>query len=139
VRKKLCCRLRVRSWSHCARRDASRIKRLRYICGGEEGSEANGSGREDIVEGSVLITGGVDDPSNEPGAGAPFTIWSRFDMAQDGMRSLLRYHGGKRVTEELHFAKTPYARVYEAKSNLVSGSSSNVSVRRCWRWTVVVC
>lgn len=42
------------------RNDASSINRLRYICGGEEGRLAKGSGRDGVFVNSVVMIGLVD-------------------------------------------------------------------------------
>ena len=84
--KKVFCLRRSRSVRYCARREASRISRLRYICGGDEGSVARGSegnkGVEDLEspgsgfsadgagEGDLETTAGTE----VPGGGAPLTI-----------------------------------------------------------------
>lgn len=75
------CRRRRRSWRYWARREASRIRRLRYIWGGEEGSEARGSASEVALAVSALMMGEVEGIVNSrPGGGAPFTSWSRLDI-----------------------------------------------------------
>ena len=95
----MCWRRRVRSWSHCARREASRIRRLRYIWGGDDGREARGSGREDGFGESADMMGLVDGTVNwVPGGGAPFTSWSRSDML-DGLRG--RAHAPKSIIVEV--------------------------------------
>jgi hypothetical protein len=74
VRKNVCCLLLVRNCSHCARNEASRINRLRYICGGEEGRDAKGSAREEAFEVSNEMMGLVDgNVYCASGGGAPFT------------------------------------------------------------------
>lgn len=77
---------------YCERSEASRIRRFRYICGGEEGSDATGSegcdvavasanlplacaGNDGIGEGERDATEGID----MPGLGAPLTIWSSLE------------------------------------------------------------
>ena len=80
------CLLRARKVRYCDRREASRMSRLRYICGGEEGRVAKGSDRGKGVPDlrvirSVSSESGAGDGDLEttvgtevPGGGAPLTI-----------------------------------------------------------------
>lgn len=85
------CLLRARRFRYCERSEASTMRRLRYICGGEEGSVTSGS---EAAKG-ILDVGSPDpafssDGAGEadlevkigievPGGGAPLTIWSSFE------------------------------------------------------------
>lgn len=56
---------------------------MRYICGGEEGRDARGSGTEGAVGvGEVVEMMGVVEGTLYwiSGGGAPLTSWSRFDI-----------------------------------------------------------
>jgi hypothetical protein len=58
------------------------MRRLRYICGGEEGRDANGSATEVSIVGITPVVG--TDGIGLPGGGAPFTNWSiLFDMVRN--------------------------------------------------------
>ena len=77
------CLRRARNVKYCERSEASRMRRLRYICGGEEGRFASAS---EVVRGLVVESSGpsrdgagdgdleVADGTDVPGGGAPLTI-----------------------------------------------------------------
>lgn len=82
----MCCLRRARNVKYCERREASRIRRFRYICGGEEGRVAKGSDGGKGVPGlegprSAFPKAGAGEDDLEmmfgrevPGGGAPLTI-----------------------------------------------------------------
>ena len=82
------------------------MRRLRYICGGEEGSVATGSAAasgggegESLVSAFFSDEPGKDDlgltvGTEMPGGGAPLTIWSSLesDMVEEGHRLMSSHH-----------------------------------------------
>lgn len=92
--KNVCCLLRARSSRYCALKEASKIRRLRYICGGEDGRVARGSegtnGVADPEDVELAVGAAAVDATAEgdlettactevPGGGAPLTTWSSFE------------------------------------------------------------